>query len=91
MTHRNFDVKTLLELNRESITFRVLPYSERFAVGQQIRLHLGWEVIKEITADEQHRQCRRSIDIDLHDPARPANISPNSLASRITHENGAHF
>lgn len=88
-----FDVRNLiLKLNRESgITFLVSSHilSELSLVANKYGFISDGKLVKEITADELHRQCHRSIDIDLHDPAAAGEYLAEQLGIKdYTHENG---
>ena len=89
-----FDVRNLiLKLNRESgITFLVSSHilSELSLVANKYGFISDGKLVKEITADELHRQCRRSIDIDLHDPAAAGEYLAEQLGIKdYTHEQHA--
>ncbi|NLW74288.1 MAG: ATP-binding cassette domain-containing protein [Clostridiales bacterium] len=88
-----FDMRNLiLKLNRESgITFLISSHilSELSLVANKYGFIADGKLVKEITYDELHRQCRRSIDIDLHDPAAAGEYLAGQLGIRdYTHENG---
>ncbi len=81
----------ILKLNRErGITFLISSHilRELSLVATKYGFITAGKLVKELTADEMHRECRKSIDIELDDPAGAAEYVKKSLGVKECTVNG---
>ncbi len=71
-----FDIREMIRrLNRErNITFLISSHilRELALIATRYGFISNGKLIQEITSDQLHRECRRSIDIEINDPERAA-------------------